>query len=435
MISHRSTSLLRSSSSSRASSFIRRFSLTSRRHYSTANSDTNATPIETSEDYKKALQQCQTRNHRALNMIHKHVQCQLSTFVVADTSAPNIKSTNVPYALFSKSKKNLYFDISQQEPADSNTTKASTAAIPSKHKPSSKKGNNNTSKNSSTSTTADKNEETNATTNGNQAEIHHQQTTNTELEHYELVFCVKHDSQHVENLAHVDSVFSALNGSSHNRSQMVQLDDHGVIMTDDSKPDFYSTMVSMTFGLADPKLTQLFRNIELLPPRSVLCGDVQVVPDGSKAFSSLWKEYFRPHPNVAYELRMDQVKMYRLSNIRSVHFMDLSMKMLPVESLSDFVSLKADGLPGSRHMIHKLNTQKELLQKITSRVYNLKLGSCFVFDIDQCGIRLLGRQMVKNENQQLVESEQWNEYYLDFGYIVDSEAKLTNFFMQVQSVI
>jgi hypothetical protein len=355
-------------------------------HYTSSNHEhvnRNEFTNSNNEEYGKLFEACQLKGSRAINLLKRNTQCQLSTFVTSDPTSQNVKSSNVPYVMFPKNRREMYFPT--QPPKQEKQQKSSLNP-------------------SSSDDFA--------------GDFEPKDVPARELEHYEMLFCVMKDSPHAENLKHVPTLF---NGTPDPKSGPL--------------PDFFSTMVSMTFGLTDAELVNNFDAAGLLPPRAVLCADVELILEGSQAFSLLWKEYFRPHPHISYELKMDRVKMFRVSNVRSAYFVDLSMKMLPVESLDEFVKMKADDLSSARQLIHRLNTQKSLLEKLTSRIYNLRLGSMFAFDIDQCGIRILGKALTHSSNGTMVESDSWQEYYLDFGYSIQDEKKLQHFLMQAQSYL
>lgn len=359
-------------------------------HYTSNHEHVNSNEFTNSnnDEYKKLFETCQLNGSRAMNLLKRHTQCQLSTFVTSDPTSQNVKSSNVPYVMFPKNRRDMYFP--KQPPKQEKEQQQKPSFNPS-----------------SGDFTGDFTGDFGA-----------KDMPARELEHYEMLFCVMKDSPHAENLKHVPTLFK---GAPDPNSGPL--------------PDFFSTMASMTFGLTDAELANNFNAVGLLPPRAVLCSDVELILENSQTFSLLWKEYFRPHPHITYELKMDRVKMFRVSNIRSAYFVDLSMKMLPVESLDEFVKMKADDLSSARQLIHRLNSQKSLLEKLTSRIYNLHLGSVFAFDIDQCGIRILGKTLTPSSNGTMVESDAWQEYYLDFGYSIQDEKKLQHFLMQAQSYL
>ncbi len=252
-----------------------------------------ASRIEISHSYSTHEAKQQSRQERVATLFHVNQLCQLSSYKACGETPSGVHTSVLPYAVLTRNQSDEIFaefanptKITEKE-TNSDAIKANKSDAVVEHE--------------------------------NKVEESIPYDKSTHLQHYDIVFCSKADSQHVSNL---------------------ESSPHPFVGPAADIPNNQTALISLTVGHARSEINQRFSSASRFPPRAVLVAKTEMVPHGSKAASLLWTNYFRQHPNVSNKLRRDDVRFYRISSIRSAQFIDLSGKLAGVESLPYVVSFE-----------------------------------------------------------------------------------------------
>lgn len=187
--------------------------------------------------------------------------------------------------------------------------------------------------------------------------------------------------------------------------------------------EFLPNLMSLTFGISD-YMTNLFENTGRFPPRVLISGYSNQVDESSKLYETIWKQNFREHAHISKNLNSDNVNIYRMNKISTGYYVDYGGNMNLLNSLT-LSNAKLDPIATVQmKMIQKYNNNKEELNELVEKGFNVDPGEKFIFHLDRFSMRLLGRPKGSTS------TDAWSEYCCEFGEELISEEKMKDYLLK-----
>lgn len=215
------------------------------------------------------------------------------------------------------------------------------------------------------------------------------------LKDYELFFCTLKSSTHANNL---------------------------------QEREYLPNLMSITIGTSD-YMTNLFENSGRFPPRTVLSGYTDSIDEKSKLFEAIWNQGFKEHTHINKDLKPENINLYRMSKVVTGYYVDYGGNMNMLNNLQLSQS-KMDPLAKVQmKIIQKYNSNRDELNDLVEKGFNVDEGEKFLFHIDRYSMRLLGRPKGSSS------SDTWSEYFCEFGEELSSEEKLKDYLLKFHQVV